>query len=533
MVISRRAARSRSTPRTRSSVTTTPLPSGTVIAPTPRRGRSGTTRTPHTTTPIPRISLSPPIREKTRRPRPRYTRSSEARFRSTSRAMCSRSRRWRTPCRSARYSRTLRPACRRNPRLARLPPRRHRRPALGPRPPSRQRLRRRRVLRPEAGEPVSATSTDPAPSPAAHLVTSRVQDLLGRSQAYWGLPEEQRQALTRDMVKVARYIVGGPTGDNVPHSALLTGAPGTARALADSQPSDPAGQTAGQRFAQSGAVAAQQGSAALAGLVRDVNFPAFVSGLIDGVFNAIVTASIKQMDAYQKLVANVAKTVDEYMKDNITENAARDYLANRYPDHLQVDTSGDNPVLKAKDGADDSDLPDFSKDLGLKEPVSSLDEDTAENTLMPAARRRMAMDRQQLLATMVLMGINRLIVTDGSIEASCTFSLDTKDSVKRHNDRAIQYDMETDYSESGGGWFSPDYSYDSTAKFSVSTHQTEDSAAQVDLHAKLGGKVKVNFRSDTFPLDKIADIIQPKPAPGPAPARPAAPLPAGAPAPGR
>jgi hypothetical protein len=335
------------------------------------------------------------------------------------------------------------------------------------------------------------------------------------------------------MAKVASYIVGGPTGDNVPRSALLTGAPGMARALASAQPSDPAGQTAGQRFAQSGAVAAQQGSAAFTGMVQAVNFPAFVSGLIDGVFNAIVTASIKQMDAYQKLVANVAKTVDEYMKDNITENSARDYLANRYPDHLQVDTSGDKPVLKPKDGADDSALPDFSKDLGLKEPVSSLDEDTTENTLLPAARRRMAMDRQQLLATMVLMGINRLVVTDGSIEATCTFSLDTKDSVKRHYDSATQFDRQTDYSESGGGWFSPDYSYNDSAKFSVSTHQSEDSTAQVDLHAKLGGKVKVNFKSDTFPLDKIADIIQPKPAPGTAPAKAPASLPPGAPVPGR
>ena len=73
---------------------------------------------------------------------------------------------------------------------------------------------------------MSVTSTDPAPSPAAHLVASRVEDLLSRSQAYWGLPEEQRQALTRDMVKVASYIVGGPTGNNVPRSALLTARPG-------------------------------------------------------------------------------------------------------------------------------------------------------------------------------------------------------------------------------------------------------------------------------------------------------------------
>jgi hypothetical protein len=134
----------------------------------------------------------------------------------------------------------------------------------------------------------------------------------------------------------------------------------------------------------------------------------------------------------------------------------------------------------------------------------------------------MAMDRQQLLATMVLMGINRLVVTDGTIDASCTFSLDTRDKVARHYDRATQYDQQMDYSESGGGWFSPDYSYSDTAKFSVSTHQTEDSEAKVDLHAKLGGKVRVNFKSETFPLEKMGDLIQPKPAPAPAHAAPVA-----------
>jgi hypothetical protein len=364
-------------------------------------------------------------------------------------------------------------------------------------------------------------------SPTQSLVSRRVDDLLSRSAAYWQLDEDRRKALAADMEKVAQYIVGGQTGDNVPRSARLVGAPAAARSLAD-RPYDPAGQTAGERFAQGGgAVAAQQGAAAFTGLVQGVNFPGFVAGLIDGVFNAIVTASIKQMDAYQKLVANVAKSVDEYMKDNITENAGRDYLASRYPDHLEVDTSGDKPALKPKEGGDDSDLPDFSKDLGTREPVSSLDEETAEQVLLPAARRRMAMDRQQLLATMVLMGINRLVVTDGTIDASCTFSLDTRDRVARHYDRASQNDRETTYSESGGGWFSPDYSYNDTAKFQVSTHQSEDSESKVDLHAKLGGKVKVNFKSETFPLDKMGDLIQPKPPPAPRPAAP----PAGAPAP--
>ena len=106
-------------------------------------------------------------------------------------------------------------------------------------------------------------------------------------------------------------------------------------------------------------------------MIQQVDFPAFVAGLIDGVFNAIVTASIKQMEAYAELVKNVAKSVDEYMKDNVTENQARDYLAEQYPEHLEVDTTGEQPKLKPEQGADEDSLPDFMKDLGL--PDARLD----------------------------------------------------------------------------------------------------------------------------------------------------------------
>ena len=218
------------------------------------------------------------------------------------------------------------------------------------------------------------------------------------------------------------------------------------------------------------------------------------------------------------------------MKDNISENSARDYLADRYPDNLAVDMSGEKPQLKPKEGSDDAELPDFFKDLGLAQPVDSLDEDTTEQVLVPAARKRMAMDRQQLLATMVLMGINRLVVTDGSIDASCTFSLDTKDSVTRHYDRASELDKTRDYSSKGQLWFNPSATYESSnnAHFNVTTHQSEDSAASVDMHAKLTGKVKVNFKSDYFPLEKIASVLQMNEIQDKAPAGLQQPAPAGA-----
>ncbi len=388
------------------------------------------------------------------------------------------------------------------------------------------------------------------------VAREKVRHLLSQSQAFRSLPKEKQRELAHDMVLVATYITGGETGDSIPLAR---------RPLSRASADDPAGETAGGRMdAAGGAVAAEAGTASYQELVQTVDFPKFVAGLIDGVFNAIVTSSIKQMEAYADLVKNVVKSVEEYMKDNVTENNARDYLAGRYPDYLEVDTEGEQPQLKPKEGHDEDNLPDFFKDLGLSSPVTGLDEDTVEQQLVPAARKRMAMDRQQLLATMVLMGINRLIVTDGSISASVLFQLDTKDDVSRHYNRASDYERNRTYTRTGegqegayamrssgdswrGNWYSGNYTYSraDTANFKVSTTQSEDSNAKVETHAKLTGKVDLRFRSDVFPLERMADMLQmneirqkastgtPAGQPGGPEAAAGAPAPSGATAPAR
>jgi hypothetical protein len=278
-----------------------------------------------------------------------------------------------------------------------------------------------------------------------------------------------------------------------------------------------------------------------------VNFPKFVADLVSGTFGAIVTSSIKQMNAYMDLIKNVSKSVDDFMKDNVTTNNARDYLAQRYPDHLAVDTSGGTPTLAPKEGADESAMPDFMKDLGLPQPVDGLDQDTVEQQLVPAARQRMALDRQHLLATLVLMGINRLVVTDGDIEAKVLFQLDTQDSVKTNASQRQNFsDEDTKTSGSSGFlWFSPSTDETETTNFTVATTRSDASADTVKLHTDLSGKVAIRFQSQTFPLDKVADIIGvdkigdqqvgagiPKqPAPAPAGAPPALPPPLAMPIP--
>jgi hypothetical protein len=129
----------------------------------------------------------------------------------------------------------------------------------------------------------------------------------------------------RQMTRIARFIVAGPHGDTIPTTATVA-----------------------------------------AELVNDVDFPAFVSALVQGVFQTMVNASVQQLDAYRELLKEATKAIDAYIQD-----------------------------------VDDDD----------------------DNTAVSATRRRAHADRQQLLATMVLMGINRIVVTDGVVKARVRFQL--------------------------------------------------------------------------------------------------------------
>lgn len=88
-------------------------------------------------------------------------------------------------------------------------------------------------------------------------------------------------------------------------------------------------------------------------------FPGFVAGLLDGVFEAIVNASIRQMEAYAELLEGVAEGADAFGGE--------------------------------------------------------------------AGSRKLATQRQRLLATMVLMGVNRIEVTRGRVRVRSIFDDDDDD----------------------------------------------------------------------------------------------------------
>jgi hypothetical protein len=147
-------------------------------------------------------------------------------------------------------------------------------------------------------------------------------------------------------------------------------------------------------------------------MVAAVDFPAFVRGLIEGVFGAIVNASIEQMKAYAELVKQVSESVDEFVGDHLDEGAARDWLGASFPDLFCIEAAR----LTVKPDAKSADWSRLNKSLGLRQRATAAD----LKLVVQAARRRLARSRQQQLATMLMMGINRIVVTDGKIRARPT-----------------------------------------------------------------------------------------------------------------
>lgn len=369
-------------------------------------------------------------------------------------------------------------------------------------------------------------------------VRGLVRDRLQQIPNFAMLPQAERAALAADTVNALAYILGGEDGKSQPEVVALD---------QPALPSNPAihvkqdfqdltkedaGDTAADRLKKSGGDILKAGTEALGDAVAKVDFPKFVGGLIDGVFNAINNSTMAQLKAYAELVKNVSKSVEQFMTDNVSHNDARNQLANQYPNVLGVG-AGDRgePKLTVKDDADEQAMPAMFKDLGLPADTS-LDDDTVEEKVVPGMRRRMALDRQQMLATMVMMGVNRLVVTDGSIDASVLFELkasatDKRSSKVRGSYGAGQYasnydNRSTETSTSSGGgivsffggtdtntqdnWYRGHYDSDS-AQFSVSTSHSDDSSAKLDLHTRLTGKVHVNFKSDYFPMEKMLDVM--------------------------
>jgi hypothetical protein len=355
---------------------------------------------------------------------------------------------------------------------------------------------------------------------------ARIAHELGTIESHLAQPREPAAATLGTPLDLRRQFPGEPAANGPAGSPASQPAPASdaqPAAAGDGQPSDP---TAKQQQATQ-TIARRAGA-----LIDEIDFPVFVSSLIHNTFDAIVDAAIRQMEAFADLVSAVAKTAEDFERDNVTDNHARDWLVEKYPKDLSMDLTGQSPVVlpKAQPGDEDgqASTPAWLADFDLE--GQELTSDLVENQLVPAARKRVAQDRQQVLATMVLLGMNRVVVRDGTITARLQFRAVASDKSK------VDYAISDDPT-GGADWGSRGSSTYPTPITKVSTVSV-NVQSQSDLNAQLYGEVKINFASETLPLDRFVDDARrtllerrARPSPQPAPAALAPAVPAALPAP--
>jgi hypothetical protein len=293
-----------------------------------------------------------------------------------------------------------------------------------------------------------------------------------------------------------------PTGEEAPTPATSSKAP-------------PATETLGRR----------------AGTVTDeLDFPEFVASLIHGTWDAMVDSSIRQMDAYGDLVAAISKPVSQFRDENVTANQARDWLVAQYPGDLALALTDSEPQVVPRGELDefgDAPSPAWLKEYGVE--GQSLSPELIEDVLVPAARDRLAGDRMQTLATLVMLGMNRIVVRDGSITARLRFRAAASDKT------SVDYAVSDDPSSAtpSGSWSTRGSTAYAAPVTKVSTIGV-NAQTNTTINAELFGEVKINFASETIPLDRFVDdarrtllerAAKPAQAAAPVAAAPAAPAP--------
>jgi hypothetical protein len=348
--------------------------------------------------------------------------------------------------------------------------------------------------------------------------------LLQSSPAFHKLGRTERETLAQAMVKLGQ-TAAALLREEIESTAAVQEARGggtTLAAPASSKRTEPRralarAQAAGDSFS---GVAADRVAGTTRAVLNAVSFPRFVTELINGVFKAIVDTNLQQMNLYVELLNNVASSTEGFADSNMGPDRAREWLAEKYPGAFDVEREesdggggdGEGPapppqsVLRLKPGASMPSPEALKNDLGLgdQDSVPGGDPETA---LVPLARVRLAKMRQEMLATMVMLGMQRIVIDSGKINAAMRFHIDTRSAAQ--DDRGSSFDFRNTVNASGsfgvGPWgvsaaVSNTIGYVSTQK----TQTTEEMNTDLDLNSS----VELVFKSDYLPLNRLASSDQ-------------------------
>lgn len=328
-------------------------------------------------------------------------------------------------------------------------------------------------------------------APPSHL-RQTIREQLTQAKEFDALNEDDRRAIAHSLVKIAHaaklldaQIEGGK------HTPLISKA-----------------MNAGDSF--SGA-AVDRVASSTRQILNAISFPRFVSELINGVFRAMVETNQAQIQQYVELVRGVSQSLEGFTSVSGNDDSAKRWLAEQFPASFAVDLPDPDDVPNPDDEPEPLRLRTLGAPpeaaalrsaLGL-EPDAVMPAGGSPQELIPFVRQSLARNRQQMLATMVQMGMQRIVVDSGRISAGMRFHIDASSAAAEQSSTA--FDTRTTIGASASGGFGP-FSASASVNSTIGFVSTNDRRTSEDLNASadLTSSVELHFRTDQVPLDRIA-----------------------------
>jgi hypothetical protein len=346
----------------------------------------------------------------------------------------------------------------------------------------------------------TAAASLKAPSP---WIREAVRDVLSRSIAYTQMPPTDRRALAQAMVQVSSLAAKLVQQEQqAEHQIQHTQAP--VRALEDQPSFGTATRSIGLTTRDT---------------LNAISFPRFVTDLINGVFRAMNDSSQTQMNQFLQLLNAVSGSVAGFEATSGNEMQARQWVAEHFPDQIEVETpeapdprdgppdpeDAEPPRLRLIEGRRMPEAEVIRTSLGLA-PNQEVSADNPE-ALVPYARRALARQRQQMLATMVQMGMSRIVIDEGKINAAMRFHIDTRSAAVQ--DRANQFGMQNRVRASGSFGVGP-WGASAEVENTISYVNTERNqrSEEINTSADLTSSVELHFHTDAVPLNRLAAQAQ-------------------------
>lgn len=299
---------------------------------------------------------------------------------------------------------------------------------------------------------------------------SKARDLLGSSGAFHALPLNDQKSIYLSLVQ--EYI-------------------DTEMGLSKSMATD-SGKDMGYKGYDPGFTGDTR---AFKELVDSVDFPKFVADLLKAVFDANLTVMKQQTDAYIKLMKEASKSTGDFIKqvkdDDISVLAKlAESNSNKYNLSNEKQPDGSTKLVLTNPEGEKKDAED-----------AEVKKDLFETKL------KMAQEHRAALREILLMGVTRLVVEKGEVEASVDFSIKaTRESKAHHEDQNVNVtNVSMQYESPFGGLFGGAGGSMESTNTNIQIN-TSDKKATDDLSATLHGKVNIKFKTDYFKLDNFANM---------------------------